>query len=265
MSRKGLRIALVGTVWALALGGAGVWFLLSRAPASADAALSSPGAPRPGELKVLFIGNSFTAANDMPLMVVALAAAAHERHVLYVHARAPGGSTLADHAADHEVAKLLSSRRWDYVVLQEQSLIPSIPSLRSRMIDPGAELKQMIDDNGARTALYATWGYENGDGPGDSFTGMEERTEAGYQALATALAPVLVVPVGRAFATAEAMRPGLDLWYSDGMHPSVVGSYLAACVFFDSLYHRQVAGNTYTAGLPASTAALLQRAADAVS
>src|SRR5262245_14850049 len=71
-------------------------------------------------LRVLFVGNSYTAVHDMPELVRALARAAGEAKELEFGTTTPGSWTLAQHHAGSEFRKHLRAKRWDYVVLQEQ-------------------------------------------------------------------------------------------------------------------------------------------------
>jgi hypothetical protein len=134
------------------------------------------------------------------------------------------------------------------------------------MIDAGRALDGMATAGGAKTLLYETWAYRNGDAtvPADSFAAMEARLEDGFDEVAATIGPVTPVRAGKAFALASG-GPGLDLWAADGMHPSRAGSYLAACLFYDAIYGRPVTGNGYTAGLDGATVQTLQLTADAVA
>ena len=58
-----------------------------------------------------------------------------------------------------------------------------------------------------------------------------------------------------------ARRPGLELYMPDKRHPSLAGTYLAACTVYASLFGKSPVGNTYAAGLPADVAAHLQQVA----
>ena len=49
----------------------------------------------------------------------------------------------------------------------------------------------------------------------------------------------LVIPVGIAFENAYKIKPGIKLHKPfDGSHPSLLGTYLAACVVFASITHQ---------------------------
>lgn len=51
-----------------------------------------------------------------------------------------------------------------------------------------------------------------------------------------------VAPVGLAFARAVEQHPEINLYHSDGNHPSLAGTYLTACVLFATLYHHSPVG-----------------------
>ena len=70
-----------------------------------------------------------------------------------------------------------------------------------------------------------------------------------------------MVPAGLAFAKSIARRPDLELYVADKRHPSLAGTYLAACTVYASLFGKSPVGNRYTAGLPADVAAHLQQVA----
>ncbi|MEO8589953.1 MAG: hypothetical protein ABI432_11320 [Flavobacteriales bacterium] len=56
----------------------------------------------------------------------------------------------------------------------------------------------------------------------------------------------------------------IDLYQPDGSHPTVEGTYLAACVFYSTLFHASCAGASFNSGLQADTAAILRTIASAV-
>ena len=69
------------------------------------------------------------------------------------------------------------------------------------------------------------------------------------------------MPAGLAFQRALAGRPDLALHVADRRHPSLEGTYLAACTVLAAVYGKNPIGSAYTAGLTAETAAYLQRVA----
>jgi len=75
----------------------------------------------------------------------------------------------------------------------------------------------------------------------------------------------LVIPAGLAFAKAISKRPSLELYQSDKRHPTLAGTYLAACTAYAAVQKKSPVGNRYTAGLDPELAEFLQGvAADTV-
>jgi hypothetical protein len=215
-------------------------------------------------LRVLFVGNSFTYRNSMPTLVSRLAAADEDAQPIFTVEYTAAGWRLKKAAEDEGLTALLDEVAWDVVVLQEQSLIPSLPAAeRRREMEPFAHaLHRKIEATGAETLLFMTWGYDGGDDDvaGDTFAGMQARLAEGYSDLAAQL-PARVAPVGLAWAAAMRGRPGVDLWGWDGKHPSSTGSYLAACVFYAMLSGRDPSASSFTGGIEPEEARYLRRVA----
>jgi hypothetical protein len=274
------QISAGGLLRALARGGFGLAVAALISVALVQAGLMrSPFAPaltgdlalartdRAG-LRVLFVGNSFTFYNSMPALVRRLAAADEGAPPIVVVDYSAGGWTLEDASHDDGLAAVLENGRWDFVVLQEQSQLLSFPAeqRREETYPFARALQGQIASAGSRTVLFMTWGYKEGDPrnyPGDSFTGMQRRLAEGYSDLGAALAAA-VAPVGLAWEEALQREPGLDLWDSDGKHPNLAGSYLAACVFYAILSGRNPSGSEFTGELEPAEARLLQRVASDV-
>jgi hypothetical protein len=214
--------------------------------------------------RVLFVGNSLTYVNDLPGMVDRLAEARPGPVPLFVVSYTKGSTALSYWASDDRLRGLLRDVRWDEVVLQEQSEIPSLPqsAVDGVMLPPARTLSGLATADGARTLLFMTWGYRDGDGTGDTYGAMQERLAEGYGEAASALG-AQVAPVGLAWEQAHLREPELALWQDDGRHPTTAGSYLGACVFYEVLTGRSPVGDPYTAGLDGDEARFLQGVAAA--
>ena len=79
-------------------------------------------------LRVLFLGNSYTASNNLPSLCQQFAEA--EGNVLITDSNTPGGQTLISHSTNSTSLQKISQGNWDYVVLQDQSQVPTIDFLR---------------------------------------------------------------------------------------------------------------------------------------
>jgi hypothetical protein len=214
---------------------------------------------------ILFIGNSYTYVNDLPGTFNKLARSGG--HPVQVEVAAEGGWTLADHAASSATLEKIRSRKWDYVVLQDQSQGPASPDFRIKTMYPAArKLIQEVKAAGSKPVLFLTWAHKDG-WPENNLPGydaMQEQITLGYLELGMEQG-IPVVPVGVAWANAYHQNPDLTLWQDDGSHPSPAGTYLAACAFYTALYGRSPVGLAFYANLPVETAQRLQTAAgDAV-
>ena len=246
---------------------------------------------------LLFLGNSYTAGNDLASVVEGwLEAGYADWPDVRVERNTPGGYRLPQHLADAEganqqVATWMTpgNEPWDTVILQDQSQVPGFYETTPVWIesrDAAIELHGLVGALPADTMLFMTWGRRVGDDTNPQvypdFTTMQDRLTAGYLTFAEAAAnverPVYVAPVGEAFrlvhdqiaATgADPATQGTlfwDLYTNDGSHPSGAGTYLAAAVFFGALTGQSPVGVAAPAGsLSADQVTTLQQAAhDAV-
>ena len=211
--------------------------------------------------RVLFIGNSYTFVNDLPNTFAQLAKSG--KHKVAVGTSAQGGWTLADHVKSTDTQSALNSKKWTYVVLQEQSEIPSVGQSRMYTMYPAARtLVKQIRDTGSTPLFFLTWAHRDGSaGYGmPSYESMQNQINNGYFGIAREL-NVTVVPVGSAWMAAVRAHPELTLWQNDGSHPTEEGTYLAACVFYATIFKESPVGLKYRAGLSKDAATTLQTVA----
>jgi hypothetical protein len=212
----------------------------------------------PSCTRILFIGNSYTFVNDLPNTFAKLAQSGG--HKVAVGMSAQGGWTLADHVGSPETQGLLNSTNWNFVVLQEQSQIPSVEPVRNQEMYPAArELVQKIEAVGATPIFFVTWAHQDGmpENGMNNFESMQFQINRGYMGIAQELnAPVAAV--GSAWLTAIKEHPELELWQADGSHPSEQGTYLAACVFYVVIFDESPDGLAYRAGLSKEHARIIQ-------
>jgi hypothetical protein len=210
---------------------------------------------------VLFIGNSLTFVNSLPEIFAELARSGG--HPVDVDMSAQGGQTLADHASSPSTLGKLADQSWDFVVLQEQSRIPAIAAQRRQQMVPAVHrLDDKIGESGASTVLFITWASRDGlpSAGFEDYAAMQAAIETGYLEAAGEIG-AMVAPVGVAWQRALEGHPELALWQTDGIHPSLEGTYLAACVFYASLLGQSPEEASYLAGLPEETARFLQAVA----
>ena len=154
---------------------------------------------------------------------------------------------------DNEIRFNPPGRQFDAVMVMDCSQCPIHPQLKPVFHEYARKHAETIRANGARPILFMSWAYK--DKPEMTAQLALQYTIAGKANGAQ------VVPAGLAFAKSIARLPGLELYVADKRHPSLAGTYLAACTVYASLFGKSPVGNTYTAGLPADVAAQLQQVA----
>jgi hypothetical protein len=225
-------------------------------PLGAGAAEPAPAK----KLRVLFIGNSLTSSNDLPNMLAVMAESSGRE--LTVGRQIVGGATLEKHWNEGKALAKIKQGPWDYVVLQDLS--------RQAYTDKEAMFKfsrlfdAEIQKAGARTAFYMTWPLEN------SLKDYKAIADA-YATLASELKSCLI-PAGVAWHAVahENSKPAFQLYVADHKHPTPTGTYLAACVFYRTLYGAPSTGlpqriefkGKALVDLPKEDAAALQKIAD---
>jgi hypothetical protein len=175
--------------------------------------------PAKGEaVRVLFIGNSLTAGNDLPGFVRAMADAGAVR--MECESCTLPGASLEDQWNDGRSRRLLAAGKWNFVVLQQgpSTLPESQAHLRLWSVRWANEARK----RGARTALFMVWptqGQRNG----------FELVARSYRAAARA-SGALLLPAGEAWRDASKDRAAPPLYLPDRLHPTPAGTYLAALV-----------------------------------
>src|SRR5574338_820441 len=111
--------------------------------------------PREGR-PVLFVGNSLTYVNDLPLIVEALADSVPgltpDQRLAPAMVAYPDFA-LFDHWADGTAVRVIEGNRWNVVVLQQGS--SALDDSRVLLRDWTRRFDEKIRAAGARTAMYA--------------------------------------------------------------------------------------------------------------
>lgn len=195
-------------------------------------------------VNALFIGNSYTEVNNLPQMISDIADNMGDR--LTFQSSTPGGCTFSQHCNNQSMT-LIRRGGWDVVVLQEQSQYPSFPQQQvENEVFPYAKcLVDSIYANSpcAEPMFYMTWGRKNGDQQNaqifpilGTYEGMDSMLYERYMYMAEAN-DASVCPVGRVWRWLR-NNSDIELYQSDGSHPSVAGTYAAACSFYTLIFHQ---------------------------
>jgi len=219
---------------------------------------------------VLWVGNSFFYYNNsMHSHVLQLVKAADAKtparatsltisgsgidwHDLDSYLR-PNGIGKYSFVGDNEIVFNKPGRQFDTVIMMDCSQCPIHPQLKPVFHEYARKDSEIVAKSGARPVFFMSWAYK--DKPEMTAALAEQYTLAGNSNNA------LVIPAGLAFANAISKRPELELYQLDKRHPSLAGTYLAACTTYAAIYKKSPVGNAYTAGLDPALATFLQTTA----
>jgi hypothetical protein len=181
------------------------------------------GTKRSKAINILFIGNSFTERNDVPGLLAEMAAAQDVcvKHELI----SVGGASLRTHWNAGRAAKAIAKGEYDFVVLQEQSTLPVKNA--KRMAENIRLFDESIKRAGSKTVLYMTWARQHA-------PESQKAIADAYNSIGEELGAI-VVPVGLAWQRFLSKHDKPVLHDRDQSHPTLAGSYLAACVFLAGL------------------------------
>jgi len=186
-------------------------------------------------IRVLFVGNSYTFRWNLPQCVNAIAASQHQ--VIITRQSTVGGAFWKEHWEGKKGKTVLKTKEkiqngnWNIVVLQNNSM--SAIERPADFMKYGKEFIHLVEEKGARPLLYITWAREYNPLMQDKITNLYERLA---QETKTSFAPV-----GPIWEKARQLRPDLPLYFADGSHPSPLGTYLIANVFYHVITGRSTA------------------------
>ncbi len=244
--------------------------------------------------RVLFIGNSYTEVNNLPNMVQQVARSAN-RDIVH-SSNTPGGCLFSMHCTNASM-DMIRQGGWDVIVLQEQSQLPSFTQeevevqclpYAKRLADSAVAYNPDV-----KVMFYMTWGRKNGDADNaryfsvlGTYEGMDSMLCLRYMQMKEDN-DAFVCPVGRVWRQIRTSHPEIELYNADGSHPSIAGTYAAACAFYAMIFAPWHATQptqqdiitadslallaahttdnvTYTANLNENTARIIRQIVDAV-
>lgn len=214
----------------------------------------------PGDLTVLFVGNSLTYSHDLPGMVEAVAGAAGlDVGTAMV---AEPNFALEDHWRTG-IARAMERLRPDWVVLQQGP--SSLPENQENLARWADSLAAAARTAGATPALLMVWPSR------DRWFAMDAVRD-GYRAAARGVDGPFI-PAGELFRVLESDHPQVPILGPDGFHPSPPGTLAAALTVVGTLMEQSAAGlpleltaadGTPTVRVPRGIADVLYPLADSV-
>lgn len=234
-------------------------------------------------MNILFLGNSLIYYNELPQVFENLARAAGKD--CSVQSVTKGSATISDFANPETVVgekalPMLKNQPWDYVIIEPSRRIsPFESTVKEAELASAKKIREMALAEGGDVLLYSVWGNNNG-------SVKEFRAEASMhfkkveshpierkshtafmqrinREFSEALDGVKVAEAGYAFENLIAAYPDINPYYPDERHPSLIGTYLAACMIYTTMFGERVKNIPYTADLP--DAEKLKEIADATA
>ena len=226
------------------------------------------------DLSFLFIGNSFTfytgSVEDPMVPRYFKAIAQNLGQTVNVDFVVKGSHTLTKFGNPQDemgkiVEEKLTTKSYDYVILQEQSTTPI--NNYNTFLSAVTKLKARIDatQTNCTTVLYQKWGSPKGiEGTKyKTVRAMEEDLRTAYTNAGTETGcPVNYV--GKAFTEAYETLPNINIYYDDNRHQSAFGTYLSAAVHVASIFDIRVSNTTEFCGLDESKCKALLSIADKI-
>ena len=219
--------------------------------------------------KVLFIGNSYTSYNNLPKMISDAAKTTGDK--LIYDSQTVGGYSLKVHSQNATVYSKMRSNTWDFVTIQAQSQEPSfgLNQVRTETFPYAKILADSIRSTNscAKPLFYMTWGRKNGDPQNCQFVswlctyeGMDDSLASRYIYMAN-VNEGMISPVGRVWRYIRSNNPTIELYDTDGSHPSAAGSYIAMCAFYTTIFHKDPTAITFNYTIKAADAKIIRAAA----
>lgn len=197
--------------------------------------------------RVLFIGNSYLYYNDS--LHNHFKHMANERFPGYngsenVKSATIGGSRLKHHDVKRLIQPLAISsiEKFDLVILQGGSGEGLTKRDREEFSKVARQHIETIRSNDIEPALYMIHAYTASH---ENYVPDLIRIIEKMYTLTGNNNQTLVIPVGLAFETAYKERPDIKLHKVDATHPDLLGTYLAACTVFASVFGQSPVGINY--------------------
>lgn len=218
--------------------------------------------------KVLFIGNSITYFNNMPQTFEDIANSLGDTTEMTMYA--PGGTGFVHHVTDPNVFSYFRQGGWDFIVLQPGS--NESPGYSYPIEETLSRARILVDSiykyNSCTKVLfyeisYGVWG--NSAANLVTYNNTMDLIRANLEYLSDSTESFFA-PVGEAFRASWNNDQNDMLWggYGD-IHPNAKGSYIAACVFYSSIFQKPSLGSHILGTLSEPEALSVQLLADSIT
>lgn len=210
--------------------------------AIAIAAMLIPAVTQAASYKILFVGNSFFAVNDVGAQLAGIAAdkgITVTTEIVFI-----GGGTIEQHWDQGTALERIQAGGWTHVVF--------LPFWWMQGTTPQSELEYLnkflpyVKSIGATPVIMDSWLWYCAADPSRAYNGVnQDQANASYQWIADQAGVSTIVPVGQAWQKNFADPGKIELYAPDNQHALNTGTYLEAATFFARLFGTNPAGSTW--------------------
>lgn len=172
---------------------------------------------------VLFVGNSLTYYNELPLLVQEILLK-KGKHISVEQITEPNYS-LEDHWVEGIVQQKIKSRTFELVIVQQGP--SSQLDGKTMLVEYGKRLSRLCESNEATLAFYVVWpaisNYHTFDGVISNYSAAADSSKA------------LLFNVGKNLKAHIDSTQDFSFYSGDGFHPSAEGSRFAAEIIAESM------------------------------
>ncbi|MDN3641137.1 SGNH/GDSL hydrolase family protein [Lutimonas halocynthiae] len=176
------------------------------------------------DYKVLFVGNSLSYSNNLPLLVSQ--AASDKDIIISTEILAKPNYALVDHWDEGELQAKIRSKAFDFVIVQQGP--SSQPEGRKLLFKSIKKLHQICEENQIKLAVFMVW-------PSKQYYQTFDKVIKNHREVAEKYNTILC-PVGEIWKAHFDKTNDFEYYSSDGFHPSLKGSQVAAQIIVDSLF-----------------------------
>lgn len=182
----------------------------------------------PGKgMNILFVGNSLTYTNDLPSLVREMGKMEGKKITFQSFLFA--NYSLEDHWNEGKVKTEIESGNYDFVIVQQGP--SALPESQVLLLEYATRFAQVCRENNSKMAFYMVWPSKarlfDLDNVIYSYTNAAEKTGA------------LLCPAGLGWKYAWETNPSIPLYGSDGFHPGMDGTVLAALILYGTLMDKK--------------------------
>lgn len=188
---------------------------------------------------------------------------------------------MAQHLANPHSVEQIDKGGYDYVMLQDQSVLPTLNGTAddAGMVENMGKMINRVRASSPESNIFVelTWGRKLGNnnfGKYEPYLSKYPQFYSSYDAMQNRLNEVMEAevaqlgvnlhPLGYAWQIVMHERPDINLYYKDNHHQSYAGSYLSAAVAYLAIYGKPFGDSTANGKLDAQIAAYLRSVAERV-